>query len=118
MNRAEFEQEWNFEPAQRLPNDAPKPWMVAGYSFKSVDSVLRVDYLAQRVRHPRSVYEVLGGQITYIGHPEELRGMPHGKGTLFILWPPGHDSATLMRIIDEAKVRVAEVRDLAAGASK
>lgn len=118
MDRRELEQEWSFDPAQTIPDDAPKPWMVAGYSFKAVDNVLRVDYLAHRRPSGRTIYDVPGGDITYIGHPEELRGLPHGRGTLFVLWPPGHDSSTLARIIDEARVRTQEVRDLSAGPSK
>lgn len=116
VDRCELEQEWNFDPEQSLPIDAPQPWYVAGYSFKSVDNVMRVDYLAVRVKHPRTIYEVPGGRVTYIGHAEELRGLPHGVGTLFVLWPIGIEAAgNLARIIDEARSRVGETRSLRYG---
>jgi hypothetical protein len=118
MNRSDFEQEWQFDPAQEFPADAPRPWLVAGYSFKAVDNVLRVDYLAHRRTSSKTIYDVKGGEVLYIGHTTELRGMPHGRGTLFVLWPLGHDSSMLAKIIDDARVRVECIRDLASGPSK
>lgn len=67
MDRSELFGSFEFDPEQSIPSDVPRPWYVAGYSFKAVDSVLRVDYLAQRIRHSRSVYEVPGGLQSVTG---------------------------------------------------
>lgn len=102
MDRSQYEHQWTFYPVRTLPGNAPQPWFVCGYSFKAVNNVLRVDYLAVRRNSGRSEYELPGGKVTYIGHPEELRGTPVGSGTLFVLWG---DGGNLDRIIDEASRR-------------
>lgn len=46
MDRSQYLQEWNFEPERQLPADAAQPWLIAGYSFKAVDSDMKIEGLA------------------------------------------------------------------------
>lgn len=103
--REKYEQRWP-EPDYRLPDDAPKPWYVAGYSIQAIDNVLRIDYRAARPQG--RTYKVPNGEVRRVDVDCHLQGMD--VGTLFLLRCDSRWTKELDRITELAELRGFEIR--------
>jgi hypothetical protein len=104
-------------PLCSIPDDAPKPWYVAGTSFNSCRNVIESDYLGRMTSSPIAVWKLPNGSISYISHFEQLLGLKHGVGTIFIL-QSGLSGTRLDDIRSQARRSLAQSRHLETSRSK